>query len=67
MGWDFWFKDQFIPISCDSNKIFQHYNSYGMTEERFDGLQKNGVRPAFLHGVKDDSARKISRKRLVSA
>ena len=67
MGWDYFYREHFIGISQDSNLIHQLYSTWGLSEEAFDALQKNGVRPAFLHGVKDDSARKISRKRLVNA
>lgn len=67
VGWDYFYRTHFVEISQDSNLIFQLYNTYGLSEAQFDGMEKNGVRPALLHGVKDDSARKISRCRLVSA
>lgn len=66
VGWDYFYRVHFIEISQDSNLIHQLYNTYGLSEGQFDVLGKNGVRPALLHGVKDDSARKICRKRLVS-
>jgi hypothetical protein len=61
IGWDYFFRDRFIPMSCDSNLIFQLYNTYGLSHSAFASLNKNGVRPAFLHGVKDGSARQHAR------
>lgn len=64
-GWDYWFKDHFIPISCDSDLIFQHYNRYGLTPEEFNAIEKNGVRPALFHGIKTDHGRRVARSVLL--
>jgi hypothetical protein len=61
IGWDYFFRDRFIPISMDSNLIFQLYNTYGLEYGAFVTMGKNGVRPALLHGVKDQSAREHAR------
>jgi hypothetical protein len=66
-GWDYWFRGNFIPISCDSNLIFQHYNRHGLTLEEFQSIEKNGVRPALFHGVKTDDGRRIARSALLEA
>ena len=60
-GWDYWFKDQFIPISCDSNLIFQHYNRHLITMEELQAIRKNDVRPALFHGIKTPDGRKLAR------
>ena len=66
MGWDYFFKDQLIAISVDSNLIFQHYNRYGLTPEEFLEIRKNGVRPALFHGVKTPDGRANARKVLLT-
>jgi hypothetical protein len=60
-GWDYFYRDRFIPISMDSNLILQLYNTYGLSHSAFASLDKNGVRPALLHGVKDGTAREYAR------
>ena len=65
-GWDYFYRDRFIEISCDSNLIFQLYNTYGLSRETFDDIKKNGVRPVFLHGIKDASARHHVRNTLLA-
>jgi hypothetical protein len=65
-GWDYFFREKFIQISCDSDLIFQLYNTYGLSREVFNELKKNGVRPVFLHGVKDASARHHVRETLLA-
>jgi hypothetical protein len=65
MGWDYWFRDYFIPISRDSDLIFQLYNTHGFTPEQFEGVRKNGRRPAFLHGIKSPDGRQSAWKMLV--
>ena len=65
MGWDYWFKDHFLPISRDSNLIFQHYNRHGLTVAEFEALEKNGVRPALFHGVKTADGRVSARESLL--
>jgi hypothetical protein len=65
LGWDYWFKDHFIPMSCDSPLIFQHYNRHGLTLEEFQSIEKNGVRPALFHGVKTDDGRRVARAALL--
>jgi hypothetical protein len=64
-GWDFFFRDKFLPISVDSNMIFQYWNRHGMPYEELVTLQKGGVRPALLHGIKTPDGR-YNAKRLIS-
>jgi hypothetical protein len=66
VGWDYWFKDHFIPISRDSDLVFQHYNRHGITLEQLEGISKNGVRPALFHGVKTPDGRENARKMLLA-
>jgi hypothetical protein len=61
-GWDFFFRDKILPISEDSNLIFQHWNRWGMSADELDNMTKNGVRPALFHGVKTSDARQHARK-----
>lgn len=57
-GWDYFFRDRFIPMSMDSYSIFQLYNRGTIGQEELESITKHGKRPALLHGIKDDSARK---------
>lgn len=66
MGWDYWFKDQILTISRDSNLIFQHYGRHGITLEELEAISKNGMRPALFHGVKTQDGRQNARKMLIS-
>jgi hypothetical protein len=63
-GWDFFFRDKFLPISMDSNLIFQHWNRHGISDAELDGLVKNGQRPVFFHGLKTPEGRAYARKML---
>jgi hypothetical protein len=63
-GWDYFFREQFLPISMDSNLIFQHWNRHGISMQEFEGMTKNGVTPAWFHGVKTPDARQHARKLL---
>jgi hypothetical protein len=66
-GWDYWFREQLIPLSCDSNLIFQNYNRHGITLEELQTIEKNGVRPAMFHGIKTPDGRANVRKWLTAA
>jgi hypothetical protein len=65
-GWDFFFRDKYLPISRDTNLIFQHWNRHGISEAELDGLVKNGVRPVFFHGLKTPEGRIYARNHYVS-
>jgi hypothetical protein len=65
VGWDWFYKDHLIAISQDSDLIAQRYAYGTITEEQFDGIEKNGRKPAFLHGIKDQSARLLAYRKLV--
>jgi hypothetical protein len=66
MGWDWFFRERFLEISMDSNLIFQNWNRYGITEEEFLAISKNGVRPVFFHGIKTNDGRAHARKVLLT-
>jgi hypothetical protein len=59
-GWDYWFRDRIIPISCDTYAIFQLYQRQSITVEELATVTKHGRRPALLHGIKDCSGRKAA-------
>lgn len=59
-GWDYWFRDRIIPISCDSYAIFQHYARPEITREELQSVTKHGKRPALFHGIKNRSARQYA-------
>ena len=65
-GWDFWHRSAYIALSCDSNYVFQLYGCPTITYEQLEGVLKNGVRPALLHGVKDASARQHIRQKFLA-
>lgn len=56
-GWDYWFRDRLIPISCDTYAIFQHYNRPEITLEELEKIEKQGKRPALFHGIKSRTGR----------
>jgi hypothetical protein len=59
-GWDYWFRDRLIPISCDTYAIFQHYNRPEITLEELRSITKHGRRPALFHGIKNRSGRQFA-------
>jgi hypothetical protein len=63
-GWDYFFRRNFLPISVDSNLIFQHWNRHGITMEEFEGMTKNGEHPVWFHGIKTPDGRQHARKLL---
>jgi hypothetical protein len=65
-GWDYWFREQLIALSCDSNLIFQHYNRHRITMEELQAIRKNDVRPALFHGIKTPDGRALVRQWLLS-
>lgn len=64
-GWDYFYREQYIALSRDSDLILSHWNRHGLTQAEWDELQKNGVRPALFHGVKTDQGRTLARANLV--
>jgi len=65
-GWDYWFRDKIIPISCDTYAIYQHYGRQSITLEELESIQKHGKRPALFHGIKDSSGRRHARNMILS-
>lgn len=65
-GWDYWHRTAYIDLSTDSYYIYQWYGAGSITTEQLAGVQKNGVRPALFHGIKDGSARAAARELLIS-
>jgi hypothetical protein len=63
-GWDFFYREKLIAVSRDSNLIQQYYACPTITFDQLCQINKNGVRPVFFHGVKDNSARAGVRKLL---
>jgi hypothetical protein len=63
-GWDYWFREKIIPLSCDTDLIYQHYARPTITREELYSITKNGHHPVFLHGIKDGSARKAVKEAL---
>ena len=59
-GWDYWFRDRLIPISCDTYAIFQHYARPEITRDELESITKLGKRPALFHGIKNRSARQYA-------
>jgi hypothetical protein len=66
VGWDFFYREYFLEISVDSNLIHQNWNRYGLTEDEFLEIRKNGVRPALFHGVKTADGRAHARNILLT-
>jgi hypothetical protein len=66
-GWDYFYRERLIPISRDSNLIYQWYNRPSISLEELSNITKNGIRPVLFHGIKDSSARAGIRKLLLGA
>lgn len=67
VGWDYFFRDHFIGISCDSDLIFQHFNRHGITVDQLAQIEKHGTRPAFFHGIKTPDGRACAREMILGA
>jgi hypothetical protein len=65
-GWDYWFRDKLIPISCDTYAIYQNYGRQSITLEELERIEKHGRRPALLHGIKDSSGRRHAKTMILS-
>jgi hypothetical protein len=65
-GWDYFYREHYIKLSRDSDLIFQHYNRHGLTQDEWDTINKNGVRPALFHGIKTPHGRDLARANLLS-
>lgn len=63
-GWDYFFRERLIPISCDTYAIFQHYNRPEITLEELEKVEKHGRRPALFHGIKSRTARQYAEELL---
>jgi hypothetical protein len=69
-GWDFFYRTKLIEVSRDSYAIHQLYSIPSISQSDLEAQTKHGKRPALLHGIKDDSARRGVRNmlfRVVSA
>lgn len=73
-GWDWHFGPLLQPVSKSSKEIYMDYNKATTTEEELYAPRvrfkehPNGTtpyKPCFIHGVKDDSARKIVRRKFL--
>lgn len=63
-AWDTWFADEFARIGWKKTKLIQNlYRKKELSEKEFDGLVKSGC--VWLHGVKDDSALNLVRKKIL--
>jgi hypothetical protein len=65
MGWDYFYRDHYIKLSRDSNLIFQNYNRQSFSQEEWDQIIKNEVRPALFHGIKSSDGRDLARANLL--
>lgn len=61
IAWDYYHRDFFLKQAQDTPYITQLYRVKHLTKEAFEGIQKDGERPALLHGIKDESARALAR------
>lgn len=65
-GWDYFYREKYVPLSVDSNYIYQHWGRPTISQAELAQITKNGMRPALFHGVKDGSARVGARAILLS-
>jgi hypothetical protein len=55
----------FLKVASDDDSFHLDFKRDTIGEEELLGFTRNGVQPIIYHGVKDDSARKIIRSKLV--
>ena len=67
VAWDYYHREFIMQQAQDTNLITQYYQRRLLTEEEWQQVQKNGVRPALFHGVKDGTARQLARRYLLMA
>lgn len=64
-AWDYFHRDFFVPLAQDTALIAQIYRRKAYTASEWTNLRKHGLRPVLLHGIKDGSARRLSRQALL--
>jgi|SRR5215475_1029001 len=65
MAWDYWGRNFYIREAEDTALITQWYRRRKLNEEEWETIEKHGLRPVLLHGVKDSSGRILARKELM--
>lgn len=64
-AWDYYNRDFFVAHAQDTPLIAQIYRRKVYTLGEWVALRKHDLRPVLLHGIKDGSARRISRQMLL--
>jgi hypothetical protein len=65
VAWDYYHRVAIMNQAQDTNLITQYYRGTHLTDEAWRQVQKNGVKPALFHGIKDGTARQLARKHLL--
>jgi hypothetical protein len=65
VAWDYHHREFILNQAQDTNLITSYYRRKVLTDQEWKYVQKNGTRPALLHGVKDATARDLARTHLL--
>lgn len=63
--WDMYWASEFNKVAIDCPLIVSHWRTETITKSELFKSKCDGIKPVFLHGVKDDSARAIVTKELI--
>jgi hypothetical protein len=65
IAWDYYHRELFLAQAEDTPFLTQLYRIKHLTRDNFETIEKAGERPALLHGIKDDSGRRLARDAFV--
>lgn len=64
-AWDYFHREFFVPRAQDTALIAQIYRRKALTFAEWKSIEKHGLRPVLLHGIKDSSGRRLAREQLL--
>lgn len=64
-AWDYFWREFFLPRAQDTPLITQWYRRRALTFAEWTDIRKHDLRPVLLHGIKDDSGRRLAREQLL--
>lgn len=66
-AWDWYHRDFVLQHAEDTPLITQLYRRKNLSPTEWKNIEKSGIRPVLLHGIKDSSARAHARTHLLQA
>lgn len=64
-AWDYFWREFFVPHAQDTPLIAQIYRRKIFSFAEWTSIRKHGMRPVLLHGIKDESGRRLAREQLL--